>query len=171
MIGQRWGVSNAESMLRFGCDDLVTDPALELWRGVTVDAPPAALWPWVGMLRLAPYSYDLIDNLGTRSPRTLVSLAEPEPGDRAMRVAVVVAVVPAQELTVQLGRAGGPVGRTLMSYRLLPAGRQTRLVLKVVVEPGGPLTRLLTGMLPLGDLVMARKQLLTLKAVCEDGLH
>jgi hypothetical protein len=167
VIGRRWGVSEAETTLAFGCDTEVADPVLELWRGVTVDAPAASLWPWVRMLTLAPYSYDLVDNLGRRSPRQLADLADPQPGDRAMRVARVVAAEPGRELTVQLGRSGGPVGRTVMSYQLVPAGLVTRLLLKVVVERGGPLTKLVTAGLPAGDLVMARKQLLTLKARCE----
>jgi len=37
---------------------------LQAWRGVGVEAPVEAVWPWVAQVRLAPYSYDWIDNLG-----------------------------------------------------------------------------------------------------------
>ena len=79
--GQRWGVTDAEVARHYPCDDLVPAPVLELWRGVTVTVPPAAVWPWLRQVRLAPYSYDWLDNLGRRSPRELHDLPDPRPGD------------------------------------------------------------------------------------------
>ncbi len=67
MIGDRWGVSEGETLRRYPCDDFVTSPVLQAWRGVLVQAPAAVVWPWVAQVRLAPYSYDWIDNRG-RSP-------------------------------------------------------------------------------------------------------
>src|SRR5690242_14291682 len=64
VIGDRWGVTDDETTRRYPCDDLVPFPSRELWRGVTVAAPPSAVWPWLCQLRLAPYSYDWVDNLG-----------------------------------------------------------------------------------------------------------
>jgi hypothetical protein len=68
MIGQRWGVRDDEVARHYPCDELAPEAAVQLWRGITVDAPAAQVWPWVRQLRLAPYSYDWIDNLGRRSP-------------------------------------------------------------------------------------------------------
>src|SRR5947209_8929963 len=81
VIGDRWGVTEAELARRYPCDAFVADPVLEAWRGVTVHAPPARVWPWVAQIRLAPYSYDWIDNLGQRSPQTLRGLGEPLVGE------------------------------------------------------------------------------------------
>ena len=50
----RWGVSADEVTRRCPCDALVSSPALQAWRGVSVAVPPAALWPWVAQVRLAP---------------------------------------------------------------------------------------------------------------------
>jgi hypothetical protein len=64
------------------CDDFVSDPVLGAWRGVTVRASSEQVWPWVAQIRLAPYSYDWIDNLGRSSPLDLRGLPEPVPGER-----------------------------------------------------------------------------------------
>jgi hypothetical protein len=82
MIGDRWGVSQSETLRSYPCDEFVAPPAMQAWRGVRVEAPAEAVWPWVAQVRLAPYSYDWIDNRGRRSPRDLAGLPEPEVGDR-----------------------------------------------------------------------------------------
>jgi hypothetical protein len=71
MIGDRWNVSDDEVTRRYPCDEFVAAPTLQAWRGVTVRTTPEVLWPWVAQIRLAPYSYDWIDNLGRRSPQHL----------------------------------------------------------------------------------------------------
>lgn len=163
MIGDRWGVSPTEVARRYPCDDLAPTPAVEAWRGVTIDAPPARVWPWVMQIRLAPYSYDLIDNLGRRSPRDLRELPPPEPGQPFTAVGgrpqgEIVSVDPPHHYTGRI--LGG-----LMSYVVVPEGGRTRLLLKVVLERPTVLAPLLC----VGDLVMARRQLLNLKQLAESS--
>lgn len=161
VIGDRWGVTAAEVARRYPCDDVVPQPSLQAWRAVTVAATPSAVWPWVVQIRLAPYSYDLVDNLGRRSPRRLIGLRDPLPGDPfttavGRAVGEVLSVTREHQLT---GRIAGAV----MSYVLEPDGNHTRLLLKIVssrYRATGPL-------LSIGDLVMARRQLLNLKALAE----
>jgi hypothetical protein len=163
MLGDRWGVTAAETVRHYPCDDVVPAPVLQAWRGVTVHAPPERVWPWVRQIRLAPYSYDLIDNLGRRSPQELRDLPDPRPGEPfttagGRTMGRVVAVEPGRHLT---GRIMGAV----MSYVLEPAadGTSTRLLLKIVMAKH----RWLGPLLSAGDLVMARRQLLNLKALAE----
>ncbi|GAB3036005.1 hypothetical protein GCM10011376_17920 [Nocardioides flavus (ex Wang et al. 2016)] len=161
MIGDQWGVSDAEVQRRYGCDDLVPEPTLEAWRGVTVHAPAEAVWERVRQVRVAPYSYDLVDNLGRRSPRALLDVPDPRVGDPFTRAfgrdqGRVVAVDPGRELTAEIMGAH-------MSYAVVPGARDTRLLLKIVAST----SRWLAPLLSVGDLVMARKQLLTLKALAE----
>jgi len=164
VIGDRWGVTRAETTRRYPCDDLVPDPVLQAWRGVTVRARPEHVWPWVGQIRLAPYSYDWIDNLGRRSPQNLLGMPEPVVGESfttalgGRRFGRIVAVESGKHLT-------GTIMGAVMSYRLDPVddGLQTRLLLKVVTAGG----RTIAPLLSVGDLIMARKQLLNLAALAE----
>ena len=120
-------------------------------------ASPDVVWQWVAQIRLAPYSYDWIDNLGRRSPQELRGLPEPvvgEPFTCALggRPYGQIEVVSAgQHLT-------GTIMGAVMSYLLVPIerGLQTRLLLKIVTRGG----RVIAPLLSVGDLIMARRQLL-----------
>jgi len=163
MIGDRWGVTDAETRAEYECDRYVANPSLEAWRGVTVDTPPDRLWPWLVQVRLAPYSYDWIDNLGRRSPRELRNLDDPRPGDpftasAGRPLGRVLSVDHEVQLTAQIIGAH-------MSYQLTPTDDQrTRLVLKVAAPQSW---RLAAPLLSVGDLVMARRQLLDFKRLAE----
>jgi hypothetical protein len=165
MIGDRWGVSADEVSRRYPCDDFVAAPDLQVWRGVTVHAHCSDVWRWVAQIRLAPYSYDLIDNLGRRSPQDLRHLAEPAVGEHfttagGRPTGRILSVEPGVQLTATIMGA-------VMSYVLVPTGeatdQPTRLLMKVVGAPG----RWLAPLLSVGDLVMARRQLLNLKGLAE----
>jgi hypothetical protein len=162
VIGDRWGVTDEEVGRHYPCDDVVASPVLQAWRGVTVRTDPDRLWPWVAQIRLAPYSYDWIDNLGRRSPRELRGLPEPQAGERfttaagRRRIGRILSADPPVQLTGRLGFA-------VMSYVLVPQGDRTRLLLKIVTDAG----RLTAPFLSVGDLVMARRQLLNLKRLAE----
>jgi hypothetical protein len=162
MIGDRWGVSDSEVRRAYPCDGLVAAPVLQAWRGIRIQAPAAAVWPWVAQIRLAPYSYDWIDNRGRRSPRELAGLAEPRVGEPfttagGRAVGRIVSVETGKQLT-------GTIMGAYMSYVLVPAERDgTRLLLKVVMRTSG-----LTALgLCVGDLIMSRRQLLNLKRLAE----
>ena len=150
--------------MAYPCDALVPDPALQAWRGVTVAARPEQVWPWLTQIRLAPYSYDWLDNLGRRSPRELRGLAEPVVGEPFVssfgrgfgRVEA-----------VSVGHAfTGSILGAVMSYVLVPVDphrRETRLLLKIVLRRG----RAIAPFLSVGDLLMARRQLLNLAGLAE----
>jgi len=162
MIGDRWGVSDSETSRFYPCDDFVTSPTLQAWRGVHVAAPAAVVWHWVAQVRLAPYSYDWIDNLGRRSPQELVGLPAPQVGDRfttaaGRKLGRIVAVDPGKQLT-------GTIMGAFMSYVLVPQEHDTtRLLLKIVMRTA----RWAALGLSVGDLIMARRQLLNLKQLAE----
>jgi len=161
MIGDRWNVTDEEVARHYPCDDFVRTPTLQAWRGVTVNATPEILWPWVGQIRLAPYSYDWIDNVGRRSPQQLVGLPDPVVGESFSTAATrpfgrILAVEPRNQLT-------GEIMGTRITYALVPQGQSTRLLMKLVAA----VSRWAAPWLSVGDLVMARRQLLNLKRLAE----
>ena len=162
MIGDRWGVTEEEVARHYPCDDVVTSPSLQAWRGVTVHAAPGALWPWVTQIQWAPYSYDWIDNLGHRSPRQLLDVPPPVAGEHftstgGRRRGRLLSVEPPVHYT-------GHILGAVMSYVLVPVDeRTTRLLLKLVMSGYGWLAPVLSA----GDLVMARRQLLNIKRLAE----
>ncbi|MFF5986615.1 polyketide cyclase [Prauserella flavalba] len=162
MLGDRWGVTDRDVARSYPCDDHVSSPALRAWRGVRVAAPAEAVWPWVGQVRIAPYSYDWIDNLGRRSPRELLGLPEPRVGEPfttagGRRRGRIVSVERERQLT-------GTILGAFLSYVLVPeSDGTTRLLLKVVMET----SRWVALGVCAGDLVMARRQLLNLKRLAE----
>ena len=65
-----WGIDPAEARKALPGDELVTDPSACDTRGLTIDAPPEAVWPWLvqmGYGRGGWYSYDAIDMKGASS--------------------------------------------------------------------------------------------------------
>lgn len=161
MIGDRWGVTDDEVARHYPCDDIVSSPVLQAWRAVTVHAAPSGVWLWVAQIQLAPYSYDWIDNLGHQSPQSLQSAPDPAVGQHfttagGRRLGRVLSVAPGEQLT-------GAIAGGVMSYVLVAEGASTRLLLKVVLGAH----RWLAPAVSVGDLVMARRQLLTLKRLAE----
>ena len=126
---------------------------------------------WLCQLRSAPYSYDWIDNFGRTSPRELVAGLEAlQRGQPFMRIFELVDFAPGSHLTLALRGGRSLFGPLAVTYRVLPAaGGHSRLVVKLreCVRARGLLARARWTLLAAGDLVMMRKQLLTLKALAE----
>jgi hypothetical protein len=139
------------------------DAGLVLDRAVDVAAPAAITFRWICQLRVAPYSYDRVDNGGRPSPRELTpGLDRLEVGQSVARIFTLVGFTPGEHLTVRLATARERrwFGDVVATYAAVPAGPDaSRLLLRFRVAGLGPLRR---RALTYGDLVMARKQLRTL---------
>lgn len=149
---------------------------VRLLRAVGVAAPPAITWRWMTQLQVAPYSYDLLDNRGRRSPRRLLpGLGDPEVGHAMLSIFEVVAVTPGSELVLELRdrAARGVFGPLVCSYRTDPVpGHPDRSVLSGRLDCAPPTTALARRriwLLGWGDLVMMRKQLRTLARLAEQS--
>jgi hypothetical protein len=171
-VSRSWGCSAAERALAHPCDALLPGADEALFRGVDVDAPARVAFRWLCQLRVAPYSYDWIDNLGRRSPRSLTpGLDRLERGQRVMTIFELADFARDEHLTLWLRSASGRqlFGECAVSYVVAPTSERTcRLRVKFLVRyPRGVFGALVKAFLPWGDLVMMRKQLLTLKALAE----
>ncbi len=158
MIGARWGATDDEVAAPQPCDALAGAGAHPVDRAISVDAPVGVVYRWLCQLRAAPYSYDLLDNFGRRSPRSLTpGLEQLAAGQRVMTLFRVVSFVRDEHLTIRSG------GRTVVTYAVRPDGDGTRLSVRIRFT----MPRRLAQPIVLGDLVMMRKQLLTLKRLAE----
>lgn len=163
-----WGSTAAERARPQPCDALLPDPDDVAWRAITIAAPPATVFRWLCQLRVAPYSYDLLDNLGRRSPRTLTpGLENLEVGQRVATIFTLASYVRDEHLTIVT--RGNPVfGDVAVTYAVSPYGAGSRLLAKLLVRyPRTPLGRAMSTMLVAGDFVMMRKQLRTLRVLAE----
>jgi hypothetical protein len=64
---KQWRTRAGERQLDFACDRFLARPDATLFRAVTIDASPSAIFRWLCQLRIAPYSYDWIDNRGRQA--------------------------------------------------------------------------------------------------------
>jgi hypothetical protein len=166
-----WGTTEPEREAPFPCDALSADWSDAYFRGISVGAQAPVLFRWLCQLRVAPYSYDWIDNFGRTSPRHLTpGLERLAEGQRFMRIFDLVAFEPDRHVTLRLRRPGlfPPLA---VSYVVVSSPRNgSRLIVKLVVSlRPGLRDRLAATFLPWLDWIMMRRQLLNLKALAESG--
>jgi hypothetical protein len=62
-----WGATPEEAAARLPGDELLEDADGVATRAIEIDAPPAAVWPWIAQMGPSPrggaYTYDWIENL------------------------------------------------------------------------------------------------------------
>ena len=174
----RWGATPAENAGALPGDALMPHAQYRSTRAITIDAPPAAVWPWLvqaGCLRAGFYSNDLLDNLGRPSATTIV------PGLQQLEIGQWVPMSPGAEPS---DRTAFKVGSFAVNewllwskpdstwvWRLTSAGSgQTRLVTRIraVYDWQRPLMAFV-GMLLMefGDFAMLRRMLRGIKARAE----
>ena len=92
----RWGATRAEVAMTMPGDVLLPSAQFRATRAITIDAPPAAVWPWlvqVGCGRAGWYSNDLLDSLARPSTSEILPMtssttvrAPPLPGEPSLTV-------------------------------------------------------------------------------------
>jgi hypothetical protein len=165
-IPWRWGATAEEVAAAYPGDRHLPRPYRSLWRAVDVAAPAQVAFRWLCQLTVAPYSYDWIDNLGRRSPRELTPGADRLVlGQRVMTIFRLVEFEPGRHLTLRTDGCGARLyGDLAVTYAVRGTAAGTRLVAKLNLGRRLPLAGTL---LAWGDLVMMRRQLLTLRDLAE----
>lgn len=169
-IAMTWGSTPDERALALPCDSELPD-AVKTWhRAIDVAAPAPVVFRWLCQLRKAPYSYDLLDNFGRRSPRKLTpGLDELEVGQTVMMFYDLVSFEPGKHITIVFRSFNFLFGRRVATYSVQPVDeRHARILVRVRMRPPrGPMSLTVPHMLPWIDLVMMRKQLRTLARLAE----
>jgi hypothetical protein len=166
-----WNVTALERAAHYPCDHLLpaAQDRQDFLRAIDVDAPAEVAFRWLCQLKVAPYSYDWIDNGSRRSPRQLTPGAEQLAVGQPFLVFSVTNFEPGRHLTGLIRSPFDRIfGRIAGTYQVTPTGpASSRLVMRLVVAANGRCDGLRRTLLAWGDLVMARKQLRTLKALAE----
>ncbi|HKO44792.1 MAG TPA: hypothetical protein VJU84_16055 [Pyrinomonadaceae bacterium] len=173
LVSHTWGTTSEERRYQFPCDRLIPHPDDSLFRGVTINAPADVVFRWLCQLRVAPYSYDLIDNGGRQSPQQLTpGLDDLAIGQDVMTIFALADFERDRQFTIRTKpntRTSRTFGDFACSYLIIPtSGDECRLLVKLVVKhPTSLMGKLLQPLLPWGDLIMMRRQLLNFKKLAE----
>jgi hypothetical protein len=167
-IPVEWGIQPEERALPFPCDDVLGGPHSRWFRGITIHAPPDIVFRWLCQLRVSSYTY------GRKGPQTLpFDLDDLAVGQRFMGSFDLVGFERPRHLTISL-RDDAPEARHVkgaaVSYLIGRGAPGTcRLLVKTLLRhhPGlrGLVVRLIV---PWGDLLMMRKQLLNIKRLAQN---
>jgi hypothetical protein len=173
-----WGATAEEVSGKLPGDELLPDAGIVSTRAVTVDAPPAAVWPWLvqmGSGRGGAYTYDWIENLlglHMHSARQILPQYQDlkvgdelplGPGRPVMRVEV---CDPEQALAVRVAD-----GNWVWIFALAAEDGRTRLISRNrIATPGASAPVRVFNLLVMepGSLIMERKMLLGIKQRAED---
>ena len=172
-----WGARPDEVLRKLPGDELLADAGIVSTRAITIDAPPAAVWPWLvqmGSGRGGVYTYDWIENLfglNMHSTRQILPQFQDVkagdelplgPGRPAMQVAV---LDPERTFTIRFAD-----GNWVWIFALFAEDGRTRLISRNrITAPGAPPARLFSMLLmEPGSLIMERKMLLGIKQRAED---
>ena len=187
---ERWGATDEEVLVPLAGDDLVEEPATQITRAITIDAPREDVWPWIVQLgadRGGFYTYDRLENLFGldihSADRIFEEWQDLEVGDvvHADRARTggwyVVDLLPDEALVLKVAdlAAGRPLRRDekfrweflwTFALRDSPEGG-TRLLVRERVAFGSALTGVLMAPVDLVSFVMTRGMLLGIKSRVE----
>ena len=166
-LGYSWGETEAERTAAYPCDRLIAEPHQTVHRAVDVDAPAPLVWRWLCQLRVAPYSYDWIDNWGRTSPQALIpGLDELAVGEKALAFFKIADFERDRSITLYTPRS--IFGELAISYCVAPTSdTASRITVRLLARYPRSVAWLVRHIPPIGDWVMMRKQLLNLKRLAE----
>lgn len=187
---ERWGATEEEVHAELPGDELVAEPATQSTRGITVNAPPGQVWPWVVQLgadRAGFYSYDWLENLfglGIHSAdQVIADWQQRAVGDLVYADAAgtggwyVMHVVPSEALVLKMANVatGQPARRDeQLRWEFLwtfvtrnPGNGTTRLLVRERVGFGSRTTRLLMAPVGFVSFLMTQKMMRGIKARAE----
>src|SRR4051794_32101976 len=107
-IFTNWGSNSNERKMAFSCEKKVKDINGQYFRAADINAPSHLVYQWLLQMRVAPYSYDKLDNGGRVSPQVLPQIVTPlEKNQKIMTIFNVVEFIPDEEITVTMDKPPG----------------------------------------------------------------
>lgn len=179
-----WGATAAEVAQPLPGDEL-TDNRLIAWtHGITIDAPPEDVWPWIiqmGDDRGAFYSYTFIENrVGSITGAADYTIhyvnadrVHPEWQDPAIGQSLIEDTLyirdyrPGEYLLADTGESQDFIWTWLWAISPLNGGRQTRLVVRCNIQIAGLDNPAATFLMDAGGFVMEQNMLQGIKARAE----
>jgi len=164
-----WNATDDEWRAAYPCDKYIDELGQQFMRAADVQASAEVTFRWVCQLKVAPYSYDLLDNWFRRSPRRLTPGAEKLESGQMFMVGPIVEFEQNRHITVVVSPNQERVyGSFSLTYEVRPTGPDSsRLVCKADLASSTRWDRVRWYLLAWGDLIMMRKQFLTLKKLAE----
>jgi hypothetical protein len=168
-----WGATDAEAAARLPGDELLEEAERVATRAIEIEAPPAAVWPWIAQIGPAPrggaYTYDWIENLlgldMHSADRVLPEFQHPHVGDTIGYGANRMRIERVEPEHVLAWRSED--GNWVWAFVLEKSDGSTRLISRNRFRLPTLAARL--GMVPMepASLVMERKMLLGIKERAE----
>ncbi len=175
-----WGATDNEVEKTLPGDDLISEPAFQATRAITIDAPPEDVWPWLVQLgdrRGGLYSYDWLDILfgyleGPSATEIIPEFQHVEEGDHiSLRKGgdLIVKQIEPERALVTIPELL-PEGALIWSFILEPAGEgRTRLLTRNRGSIDGSLRwRVMMLLIEPAAFLMTRKMLLGIKERAEE---
>jgi hypothetical protein len=169
-----WGATPDEAVARLPGDELLESADGIATRAITIDAPAAAVWPWLAQMGPEPrggvYTYDWIENLLGLNihsvDEVLPEFQDPQLGDEVQIGANTMRLEIVEPLHVFAWRSldGGWVWTFVLDER---AG-VTRLISRNRYRIATPVARAVNYLMEPASLVMERKMLYGIKSRAEN---
>jgi hypothetical protein len=167
-----WNATDEEIIRKYPCDYYLPNPDNEYIRVISIQTNPKILFRWLCQLKEAPYSYDMIDNFGKRSPRYLIPGSEKlSIGQTIMDMFKIVDFQYNKHITMKIdGRIPKLIfGECVVSYLIQSNNKGCRLIVKARTNHSKNIFFFwIPWILPWGDLLMLRKQFITFKQITEN---
>jgi hypothetical protein len=168
-----WGATDSEVASRLPGDELLEGAEGVITRAVEINAPAAAVWPWLAQMGPAPrggaYTYDWIENLLKLKmhsvDQVLPEFQHPAVGDTITLGANLMRLELVEPERALAWRSGD--GNWVWAFALHEHDGRTRLVSRNRYHLATLAARLSMVPMELGSLVMERKMLLGIKQRAE----
>jgi len=165
-----WGSTPEEHAAAYPCDGYMQPPQRRLTRAIDVQVPADLTFQWICQIKLAPYSYNWIDNLGRRSPALLPPGTERLAKGQHFMLFEIVDFSQDRHMTgVVRPRLQGIAGKQAITYQVSSTGpHSSRIIVCIDLPQRRWIDRVqFSNIFAAGDLIMMRKQLQNLKAYTE----